>query len=123
VFAGDQLVGSQALVYFRGAMNPFIITAAPLGLGFSLWRMWRFRDPLALWVVAWVAATYLPFYPLSLVQHRVMYLFYFLPTLPAMVVGLSQFVRQAGLPRFVQWSYLGAVLLGFIAYFPFRGFV
>jgi len=123
VFANDQLVGSQALIYFRGAMNPFIIAAVPLGLGVAVWRVWRCRDPLALWVLAWFAATYLPFYPLSMVQHRVAYIFYFLPTLPAVVVGVALFVRHAGLPRVVQWSYVGGVLLGFIAYFPFRAFV
>ncbi len=123
VMANDQVVASQALIYFRGAMNPFIITAAPLGLSWAVWRAWRCRDPLALWVVVWVLATYAPFFPLAMLQHRVSYIFYFLPTLPAVVVGVAQLVRQSGLPRLVQWGYLGGVALGFVAYFPFRAMV
>jgi dolichyl-phosphate-mannose-protein mannosyltransferase len=120
VLVNDQVVASYATVFFRGAMNPFVIGAAPLGAAYAAWRAFRCRDILGLWVVAWIAATYLPFFPLSILQHRIMYLFYFLPTLPAVAVAVALFVRESGLPRTVQFGYIGAVLLGFITYFPFR---
>jgi dolichyl-phosphate-mannose-protein mannosyltransferase len=120
VLANDQVVASYATVFFRGAMNPFIIGVAPLAAAYAVWRTVRFRDTLALWVVAWIVATYLPFFPLAMVQHRISYIFYFLPTLPAVAVAVAMFVRDGSAPRFVLWAYLCAVLVGFVAYFPFR---
>jgi hypothetical protein len=121
--AADQIVASTTTVFFRGAMNPFVIGAAPLGIAYSVWRALRCRDPLAMWAVLWLACTYLSFFPLALLQHRIMYIFYFLPTLPAVAVGLAVFVRECGVPRTVLWTYLAVVLFGFASYFPFRAMI
>jgi predicted membrane-bound dolichyl-phosphate-mannose-protein mannosyltransferase len=117
-----EVVGSFATIFFRGAMNPFVIGAAPFGVAYALYRVIDARDRVGLWVVAWVAAMYLPFVLLALVQHRVSYIFYFLPTLPAVAVGAALFLRRAGLPPLVVGTYLAAVLLGFVLYYPFRTF-
>jgi len=122
IIVNGEVTGSYPVIFFRGAMNPFVIAAAPLGVGFALWRTITARDRLGLWVVTWVAAMYLPFVVLALALHRVSYIFYFLPTLPAVAVGVALFLRRAGLPALVTASYLGAVLLGFVLYFPFRSF-
>jgi dolichyl-phosphate-mannose-protein mannosyltransferase len=117
-----EVVGSFATIFFRGAMNPFVIGAAPFGLAYALYRVIDAHDRVGLWVVAWVAAMYLPFVLLALVQHRVSYIFYFLPTVPAVAVGVALFLRRAGLPPLVVGTYLAAVLLGFVLYYPFRTF-
>jgi dolichyl-phosphate-mannose--protein O-mannosyl transferase len=106
--------------YFRGAMNPVIIWGALLAIPYAAWRFWKHGDKIALWVVVWFGANYLPFYPLAIVAHRISYIYYFLPSLPAVAAGLALVLRRAGLPRVVVWGYLLAVLAGFIVYFPFH---
>ena len=114
----DQQV--KSLVYFRGAMNPFLIGTFPVALGYSAWRAWKLQDRLSIFVVAWVAGAYLPFYYLAIVGQRISYIFYFLLTLPAVAISIAQLLRMEALPRLVMWVFLFAVCGGFIGYFPFR---
>ena len=113
-----EVVGSYATIFFRGAMNPFVIGAAPFAVAYAIFRVLEARDRVGLWVVAWITAMYLPFVLLALVQHRVSYIFYFLPTLPAVATAVALFLRRASLPRLVVWAYLAAVLLGFRPLLP-----
>ena len=113
---------TRTTVHLRGAMNPLIIGAFPFGFSFVLWRAWKFGDTLAMFALAWIAANYLPYYPLQLIAHRTDYIFYFLPTVPAVVLSLAQFLRQATLPQIVVLGYCSAVVVAFVLYFPFRLF-
>lgn len=122
VRVGDELRENRPLVLFRGAMNPYVLDLWPLGLAFAAWVWWR-RQPganLAAMSLAGFAMLFLPFVAASLIGQRISYIFYFLPTLPAIVLASSGFLLGAGLPRVVLWAYLAAVLLGFYGYFPFR---
>jgi predicted membrane-bound dolichyl-phosphate-mannose-protein mannosyltransferase len=120
VTANGQVEATRDIIFFRGAMNPIVIGAAPLAVAYSAWRAWRLRDPLSMWVVAWFGATYLSLIPLVLISNRTMYIFYFLATLPAVAVAIAQLLRQSALPRVVTWGYLIALVIGFLDYYPFR---
>ena len=117
---GGHHIGSRPVIKFVAAMNPIILGAGALAFAYVVWRAWHFRDRLSLWVVAWVCANYLLYFPIALITHRTMYIFYFLPTMAALAVATAQLLRQAALPRFVTWGYFAAVGLAFSDYFPFR---
>jgi hypothetical protein len=122
VRAGDELKEERPLVFFRGAMNPYVLLLLPLGLSFVAYAWWRRSPeaPLAAFALSWFACAYLPFWGFTIFGQRISYLFYFLPTLPAIALAGSCFLLKAGLPRPVTWAYLAAVLLAFYGYFPFR---
>jgi dolichyl-phosphate-mannose-protein mannosyltransferase len=119
---GDEVRESRPIVLFLGAMNPYVLHLLPFGLAFAAYVWWRRRPEgdLGALALAWFVFTYFPFYMATLLGQRVVYLFYFLPTLPAVALAGSAFLLKAGLPRIVLWTYLGAVLLGFYEYFPFK---
>jgi dolichyl-phosphate-mannose-protein mannosyltransferase len=120
ISSGGHVTQTRPLIDFEGAMNPVVIGVAPLAFAYSAWRAWRFRDTLSVWVVAWVAATYLSYYPLVLISHRTAYLYYFLPTLPAVAVAIAQLLRQSALPRVVTWGFLVGLAVTCYEYFPFQ---
>ena len=122
VKVGDEVRENRPIVLFLGAMNPFVLQLWPLGLGFAAYAWW-WRRPgadIGTLALAWFVCTYLPFLGASVLGQRISYLFYFMPTLPAVVLAGSYFLLGTGLPRFVIAVYLAAVLLGFYGYFPFK---
>ena len=120
VRAGNKVVGSVARIDFRGALNPLLVGAIPLAALFTAWYAWRTRSQLAMWTVAWAAANYLPYLALALFTKRIMYLYYVLPLVPAVAVGVALLLLRGGLPRPIRWGFLVAYIVGFAAYFPFR---
>ena len=122
VKSGDNLVSRVARIDFRGAMNELLVGALPIAMLFTIWFAWRRRDGPALWAVSWAAANWLPYVFLGVVSNRIMYIYYFLPVVPAVATAIAILLLRSKLPRFVLWSYLALYVVGFIAYFPFRVF-
>ena len=120
VAAGGQVISTYPSVRFQGALNPVLLFGAPIVLAFGAWFAIRRSHPLAGWGLVWIAANYVPFYVLAAVAHRIMYLYYILPVIPALAALTAVFLLRSGLPRVVTWVYLGATVLAFIGLFPFR---
>ncbi len=117
---GGDVVTSRPLIYFRGSMNPALAGIAVTALAYAGWRWVRLRDRVACWSVVWALGVFLPFLILSVVSHRISYLFYVLPLVPAYAVAAALMLWHEGLPRAPRWGFAAALLLGFAAYFPFR---
>ena len=115
-----EIVSQFARIDFRGALNPVLVGAIPLASIFVGWYAWRTRSRLALWAIAWAAATYLPYLVLAIFANRITYLYYMLPVVPALAVATGLLLHQGGLPRPVRWAFLLAYVAGYIAYFPYR---
>jgi dolichyl-phosphate-mannose-protein mannosyltransferase len=117
---GETVVGRVSAIEFRGAMNPLL--AGPLLLAFPVLvgYAWRTGNRLATWAIAWGLAGWLPYVLLVLVSHRVTYIFYFLPVIPAVAVALAVLLWRSGLPRWIGGLFVVMYVIGFIAYFPFR---
>lgn len=118
--AGGQALTRNALVDFRGAVNPVLLGAAIIASLFVVIAAAKRRSRLALWCAIWLAGNYVPYVALVLVNHRVTYLFYILPVIPALAVAVATLLLRSGLSRAVARGYVAAYLLGFAAYFPFR---
>ena len=75
----------------------------------------------------WIASTYLPWYYVSLILHRVEYAFYFINVDPALALGIPVFVTTMvpeGSKRFqnaILFVWLLAAIYFFIMFFPVKG--
>ena len=66
-----------------GPSTPRSSSVGLIALFYAGWRWWRRKDPLAAWAVVWSAGVFLPYVALSVFSHRISYLFYALPLVPA----------------------------------------
>ncbi|HEX5828752.1 MAG TPA: glycosyltransferase family 39 protein [Candidatus Limnocylindrales bacterium] len=120
VRAGDDLVARVSKIDFRGAMNELLVGAMPIAMLFAIWFAWRRRDGTSMWAVTWGAANWLPYVLLGVISNRIMYIYYFLPAVPAVATAIAVLLLRSKLPRFVLWGFLVLYVIGFIAYFPYR---
>ncbi len=120
VYQDSQLVGTYPATVFTGAMNPLIIYMAIPATVYAAYSFYEDRTQYTLFTVVFFALTYLPFYPMSIIGHRIMYIFYFLNTVPAVSLGVSHLLLDQRPPRIVVLAYCVAVVVGFYWMFPFK---
>jgi predicted membrane-bound dolichyl-phosphate-mannose-protein mannosyltransferase len=120
VKVGDEIKSVRAIIEFRGAMNPYVIASAPIGIAYAIYLAWKERDDLSFMALALFFVTYGPYWPAAEIGHRISYIYYFLPVIPSVAIAAGQFFAAPWMPRLVRWAFIGAVLLGFYGYFPFR---
>ena len=120
VYQDSQLVRTYPSIAFTGAMNPLVIYLAIPAVVYTAYSFYEDRKPYTLLMVVWFALTYLPFYPMSIIGHRIMYLFYFLNTVPAVALGVSHLLLDQRPPRIIILAYCIAVLAGYYWMFPFK---
>jgi hypothetical protein len=124
----EWLLNRQEITYFkhgvlhlRGLYNPFLVFAfVPVLVGTTC-DFFRKRSELSLLVLAIIGGCYLPLVAASMQAPRETYLYYFLPTLPALAMGTSAFIHRTWVPRVARVTYLVAALAAFVWLFPFRG--
>jgi len=120
--AGQQVVGEKVKVLFLGAMTSPIIFLCLPAMAYVAYKYGKKKGDIALFILVWFACTYLPFFPLSIIIHRIMYLFYFLNTVPAVCAAISYVLVDRKVHPSIIVLYAVGVVASFFALFPFKTF-
>jgi len=115
-----EFVSTRPVIAFEGAINPLVIYLAIPAVAYAAYAAYKRGEETSLFSVIWFVTTYLPWYPMSIIGHRIMYLFYFLPTLPCVCLAIAYLFFDRNTDRIVSLTYLFAVFLGFAMLFPFK---
>ena len=119
-YTNGTLARTYPSVDFIGAMNPTVVFLTIPAMVYNAYSYYKTRSEFALFVLAWFSMTYLPFIPLALFGHRIMYIFYFLNTIPAVAAGIANMIVEQSPPRIIVVIYVGAVIGAFYTMFPFK---
>jgi dolichyl-phosphate-mannose-protein mannosyltransferase len=107
-------------VSFMGAMNPAILYLTIPAMLYAGYSYYHQKSDLTLFSVVWFAVSYLTYFPLVIIGHRVTYLFYFLLPLPAVCAVIAHMIADQNPPKLVLVFYLAVVLVSFYLMFPFK---
>jgi len=120
VYSDHDVARTFPSVDFVGAMNPTIVFLTIPAMLYNVYRYYESRSDFALFMLAWFSMTYLPFFPAAIFGHRIMYIFYFLNTLPAVATSVAGMIVDQAPPRIVVIFYIAAVIGAFYMMFPFK---
>jgi len=111
---------SYTSIDFIGAMNPVIVFLTIPVMLYNIYYYRKTKSDFSLFMLAWFVMTYLPYLPGAIIGHRIMYIFYFLNTVPAVCASIAGMIVDQKPPRAFVLLYIVAVLLGFYVMFPFK---
>jgi dolichyl-phosphate-mannose--protein O-mannosyl transferase len=120
VYSNETIIKTFTSIHFSGAMNPAIIYLCIPAIVYSAYSFYEKKEDITLFSIIWFTATYLPFYPMALILHRIMYIFYFLNTVPSVCIAIAYLFLDQKPPLIVILIYSIAVILGFAFLFPFK---
>ena len=120
VYADHNVARTYPSVDFIGAMNPTIVFLTIPAMLYNAYRYYESRSDFALFMLAWFSMTYLPFIPAAVFGHRIMYIFYFLNTVPAVAASVAGMIVDQAPPRLIVVFYIAAVIGAFYMMFPFK---
>lgn len=120
VYTDGTLARTYPSVDFIGAMNPAVIFMTIPAMFYSAYSYYETRSEFALFTLAWFSMTYFPFFPAAFFAHRIMYIFYFLNTLPAVAASIAYMIVKESPAKFIVVIYVGAVIGAFYTMFPFK---
>jgi dolichyl-phosphate-mannose--protein O-mannosyl transferase len=110
---------------YTGILSPTIWVAGLLVIPFSIWQSFK-KNNAAIFVVCWLIGTWLLWIPLSIATDRVSFLFYFLPSIGAICLGMGLLLdkmlgkamsrRRGKLKRFLELLVLLFLVLHMVAF-------
>lgn len=104
-------------IRFQGRLSNYIISAAPFALLFCLVHGWR-GNRMAILVLCLFFFNYAPVFASWALARRICYLYYMVPCLPAIVLGISLGLKS--MPGWFRYSFVASVLYSFVYLFPFK---
>jgi dolichyl-phosphate-mannose-protein mannosyltransferase len=107
-------------VTFWGMMNPTILYLTIPAMLYMSYAYFTKEDDFSSFSLVWFAVAYLPYLPAVILSHRVTYLFYFLPAIPAVCAAIAYMIADQNPPKLVVLFYLGVVAVWFFSAFPFK---
>jgi predicted membrane-bound dolichyl-phosphate-mannose-protein mannosyltransferase len=120
VFADHNAARTYPSVDFIGAMNPTIVFLTIPAMAYNVHRYYETKSEFSLFMLAWFSMTYLPYFPAAIFGHRIMYIFYFLNTMPVVAASVAGMIVDQKPPRIIVLFYVAAVIVGFYMMFPFK---
>lgn len=120
VYSDETIIKTFTSIYFAGAMNPAIIYLCVPATIYSAYSLYEKKEDITLLAVAWFCCTYLPFYPMAIFLHRIMYIFYFLNTVPSVCISIAYLFLDQKPPWIILLGYSAVAVAGFAFFFPFR---
>jgi predicted membrane-bound dolichyl-phosphate-mannose-protein mannosyltransferase len=112
--------GTWTSILFRAAMTDVLLFTAPFALFYAAIRTWAGTSRIAAFAIAGLVANYGPVFFAWALYHRMSYIYYMVPSVPAIVCALALVAGKV--PRAFHWCYVAAAIYGFGFYFPFHYF-